>query len=114
MFDEMSTVEFRVRFPEPSCSAARVHFAMRMQVYRLLWLTAGVLPEDCGQLRGLIATVLDEVYRGNDTGLLRRIGIQLLGLAYPAIDERQPETRDQIERFFAEAGSHGQFEDIPY
>jgi hypothetical protein len=113
MNDGMSAAEFRVRFPEPSLGAMRLYHVSGTQTYRLLWLTAGVLPEDRRQLRDLIATVLDEVYRGNDTELLRRMSLQLLGLAYPAIDENRPEVRDQIERFLAESGNPVH-DDIPY
>jgi hypothetical protein len=112
MIDEMSTAEFCIHFPEPSLIAMRQYHVLGGQVYRLLWLTGGMLPEDCRQLRGLIGTILAEVNRGDDTVLLRRIGIQLLGLAYPAIDENKPEIRDRIERILTEAGNP--VDDIPY
>jgi len=113
MLNEMSAAEFRIRFPERSPAAIRLHNIVGTQTYRLLWLVANVLPEDCRQLRGLMATVLDEVYRGNDTELLRQIGLQLLGLAYPVVDEERPDVRDQVERFIAEA-SRTEEDDIPY
>jgi hypothetical protein len=115
MIDEMTSAEFQIRFPEPSSSAARLHYLLGHQVYRLLWLAGNVLPEDCQQLRGLIGTVLTEVNRGDDTALLRRIGIQLLGLACPVIDERDS-IRDQVERLLTESDNSNQRveEKIPY
>jgi hypothetical protein len=109
----MCEAEFFVSFPEPSPNAARLHHVFGDQLFQLLWLTGNALPEDCRELRGLIATVLTEVNRGEDTTLLRRIGLQLLGLAYPVISEYKPEIRDRIERLLAEDGRTDE-DDVPY
>jgi hypothetical protein len=110
----LSESQFLDRFVEPDQSAMRLHSMVGARIYRLLWAAGAALPEDCRQLRGLIGTVLAEVFRGSDTEMLRTIAVQLLELAYPAIDERRANLRDQIERLISDGGLPTHEDEIPY
>jgi hypothetical protein len=110
----LSESQFLDRFPEPDHSAMRLHKTVGTRIYVVLWAAGAALPEDCRQLRGLIGTVLAEVYHGSDTEMLRTIAVQLLELVYPSIDERRANLRDVIERLISDGGLPTREDEIPY